>query len=63
MTRTRYFTACTLDGFIATDGDSLDWLLDRDIDGSGPLNYNDFIADVGAVAMGRSSRQRFEVGS
>lgn len=55
MTRTRYFTASTLDGFIATDDHSLDWLITRDIDRGGPLNYDAFIADVGAVAMGRST--------
>lgn len=55
MTRTRYFTASTLDGFIATDDHSLDWLLSRDSDAAGPLNYDDFIADIGAVTMGRST--------
>ena len=33
---TIYYTGCTLDGFIATDDHSLDWLLSRDIDESGP---------------------------
>lgn len=55
MTRTRYFTASTLDGFIASDTHSLDWLITRDIDEAGPLNYAQFIADVGAVVMGRST--------
>ncbi|MFW6600494.1 dihydrofolate reductase family protein [Propionibacteriaceae bacterium Y2011] len=55
MTRTSYYTASTLDGFIATDDHSLDWLLSRDIDQSGPMNYDDFRARLGAGAMGAST--------
>lgn len=55
MTRTRYFVASTLDGFIATEAHSLDWLITRDIDAAGPLNYAEFIVEVGALAMGRST--------
>lgn len=53
--KTVYFTATTLDGFIATPDHSLDWLLSRDTDGDGPMGYNTFIADVGAIAMGAST--------
>ena len=49
---TIYYTASTVDGFIATPEHSLDWLLTRDIDQSGPMSYTGFIADVGAIAMG-----------
>jgi dihydrofolate reductase len=49
---TQYYTATTLDGFIADPNHSLDWLFTREQDRSGPLNYADFIADVGALAMG-----------
>ncbi|MBZ2196897.1 dihydrofolate reductase family protein [Occultella gossypii] len=55
MTRTVYYTATTLDGFIATPEHSLDWLLTRDIDNTGPMNYDEFIAKVGAIAMGAST--------
>jgi hypothetical protein len=55
---TQYYTATSLDGFIAGPGHSLDWLLSRDQDEAGPPNYADFIADVGALAMGRSTARR-----
>ncbi|WP_227983253.1 dihydrofolate reductase family protein [Nocardia spumae] len=55
MPRTVYYTATTLDGFIATADHSLDWLLTRDNDGDGPMGYDDFIAEIGALAMGAST--------
>jgi dihydrofolate reductase len=51
--RTQYFTAASLDGFIATEDDSLDWLFPL-----GDLNsssYPEFIARVGALAMGSAT--------
>ena len=39
---TIYYTGCTLDGFIATDDHSLDWLTSRDIDMDGPMGYPGF---------------------
>ncbi|MDQ3663724.1 MAG: dihydrofolate reductase family protein [Actinomycetota bacterium] len=55
MSRTQYYTATSLDGFIATADHSLDWLFTRQQDGDGPMNYGEFIADVGAVAMGSTT--------
>jgi dihydrofolate reductase len=55
MTRTIYYVASTLDGFIADPDDSLDWLLKQDIDENGPMNYHSFIAEVGAVVMGATT--------
>jgi dihydrofolate reductase len=52
---TQYYTATTLDGFIADRDNSLDWLFTREREQDGPLNYGDFIADVGAMAMGATT--------
>jgi dihydrofolate reductase len=55
MSLTQYYTATTLDGFIADPNHSLDWLFTRARDEDGPFNYRDFIADVGAMAMGSTT--------
>lgn len=51
--KTQYYAAASLDGFIATDDDSLDWLFQL-----GKVNdtsYPAFIAEVGALAMGSAT--------
>jgi len=51
--KTQYYTAASVDGFIATEDDSLDWLFPL-----GDLNdtsYPSFIAGVGALAMGSAT--------
>ena len=53
--RTVYYTATTLDGFIADPSDSLAWLFVQDIDQSAPLGYEPFIADIGALVMGSTT--------
>ena len=55
MALTQYYTATALDGFIADENHSLEWLFTRDQDRAGPLNYADFIAEVGALAMGSTT--------
>jgi dihydrofolate reductase len=52
---TQYYTATTLDGFIADPDNSLEWLFTRKREEDGPLNYGAFIADVGALAMGSTT--------
>lgn len=52
-TRTQYYTASTLDGFIATEDDSLDWLFP--LGDVNETSYSSFIANVGALAMGSST--------
>lgn len=50
---TQYYTATSLDGFIATEDDSLEWLFPLgDVNDTG---YPAFIAEVGALAMGAST--------
>jgi dihydrofolate reductase len=55
VTLTQYYTASSLDGFIADQNHSLTWLFSRDQDREGPLTYRDFIAWVGAIAMGATT--------
>lgn len=55
MTRTIYYTATSLDGYLADEDDSLEWLFAQEIDPEGPMNYNDFIGGIGAVVMGRTT--------
>jgi len=52
---TQYYTAMTLDGFIADPNNSLDWLFTRKREPGGPLDYDAFIADVGALALGATT--------
>lgn len=52
---THFYTASSLDGFIATDDHSLDWLLSQDIDQDGPMAYQEFERGMGALAMGAST--------
>lgn len=52
---THYYTAASLDGFIATSDHSLDWLLKQDIDESGPMAYGAFRATLGAMALGATT--------
>ena len=55
MSLTQYYTATTLDGFIADPNDSLDWLFTRDREDGGPGDYGVFIAEVGALTMGSTT--------
>jgi len=49
--KTQYYTATSLDGFIADPDHSLDWLLQFSMTD----DYPDVIRDVGAVAMGSTT--------
>jgi dihydrofolate reductase len=55
MSLTQYYTATTLDGFIADSGNSLDWLFTRKREDAGPMNYDEIMAGVGAMAMGSTT--------
>jgi len=51
--KTQYYTAASLDGFIATKDDSLEWLFPLgDVEAT---SYPTFIRHVGALAMGSST--------
>jgi dihydrofolate reductase len=55
--KTQYYTATSVDGFIADADNSLEWLFAIGSPGEpGPLDeYSGFIAEVGAVAMGSTT--------
>ncbi len=55
MTRTIFYTATTLDGYLADEQDSLDWLFVQEQDENGPMNYGAFITTIGAMAMGATT--------
>jgi dihydrofolate reductase len=52
MTRVVYYTATTLDGFLADENDSLDWLfvVPQDHDG-----FPEFLENVGAIVQGSTT--------
>lgn len=51
--KVQYYTAASLDGFIATEDDSLEWLFPLgSLDDS---SYPEFIAEIGALAMGSTT--------
>jgi dihydrofolate reductase len=51
--RTQYYTASSLDGFIATSDHSLEWLFQ--LGDVNDTSYPKFILEVGALAMGAST--------
>jgi dihydrofolate reductase len=51
--KTQYYTATSLDGFIATEDDSVDWL--SALGDPTKSSYPSFIAEVGALAMGSAT--------
>lgn len=54
MGLTQYFTACTLDGFIADSDDSLSWLFEVAHPDPDPV-WDDFYGAVGALCMGSTT--------
>jgi dihydrofolate reductase len=56
VAKTQYYTATTLDGFIADENNSLDWLfeVDRATEG-GEHSFVAFFAQIGAMAMGSTT--------
>lgn len=51
--KTQYYTAASLDGFIATPDDSLEWLFS--LGDPEETSYPTFIREVGALAMGSAT--------
>jgi dihydrofolate reductase len=60
MAKTQYYTATSIDGFIADRDNSLDWLFavgEEREDEAGSNPFSAFFADVGAFAMGATTYQ------
>jgi dihydrofolate reductase len=55
MAKTQYYTATSIDGFIADQDNSLDWLFEVDDRVENP--FGAFFAGVGAFAMGATTYQ------
>ena len=51
--KTQYYTSSSLDGFLATEDDSLEWLFP--LGDISETSYPSFIEGVGAIAMGSST--------
>jgi dihydrofolate reductase len=54
MAKTQYYTATTLDGYIADEHNSLDWLFEVER-ANADDNFARFFAEVGAMAMGATT--------
>lgn len=53
MAKTQYYTATSIDGYIADENNSLEWLFD--VDGGNENPFGGFFAGVGAFAMGATT--------
>lgn len=53
--KTQYYTATSINGYLADENNSLDWLFQFGEIESMEDNYPNFITDVGAVAMGSTT--------
>ena len=53
--RTQYYTATSIDGYIADPDNSLEWLFALDDGGEMKEEYPKFIREVGALAMGSTT--------
>jgi dihydrofolate reductase len=55
MARMIYYSAVSLDGYVADAAGSLAWLDRNDNDPDGPLGWTAFDASIGAMVMGRAT--------
>jgi dihydrofolate reductase len=53
MPKTQYYTATSIDGFIADEQNSLEWLFD--VDGGDENPFGGFFSGIGAFAMGANT--------
>ena len=56
MAKTQYFTATSIDGYIADEQNSLEWLFEADRDNEAADSvFSGFFGGIGAMAMGRTT--------
>jgi len=55
--KTQYYTATSLDGYIADEDNSLDWLFEVEREPTGDYAFDAFFASVGAMASGATTYQ------
>jgi len=55
---TQYFTATSIDGFIADSDNSLDWLFQAESSAGKEDRFTSFFAGVGVMAMGATTYER-----
>jgi dihydrofolate reductase len=55
MSKTQYYTATSIDGFIADEHNSLEWLFQVDSGHQKVDRFGEFFAGVGAMAMGATT--------
>ena len=55
MPRTIFYTASTLNGFIADDADSLSWLFSVPGGEGGDSGFTDFLAGIGVIVQGSTT--------
>jgi dihydrofolate reductase len=53
--KTHYYTATSIDGYIADEDNSLAWLFQFSGDASSDPRYESFITDIGAIVMGSTT--------
>ena len=58
MSRIQLFIATTLDGFIAREDGSLDWLLQLSNPSGTDHGYNEFIGKISTIVMGRKTYEK-----
>ncbi len=58
VTECAVFVGVSLDGFIARSNGDLDWLMGEGGGDSAEYGYNEFIADIDAIVMGRNTFEK-----
>jgi len=58
MPRIKLYIACSLDGFIARENGSIDWLTEYENNPGTDYGYSEFYSSIGTVLMGRKTYEQ-----